>query len=462
MRNVISRMRSWFRAGGKKLPRFGGVLGDVRTGDHLLALLRVAVFTGGAVWTLVAPIPLMVRIRCGLLLGVFLGYGALVLWLVRRWPVRSGYVYLGALAADLAFLYFVFHQTGGMLSPFLPAAFLLAALAAVHYGPVIGVLAACASLGLAAVSDPARLGGRHWSEFPLTVIFVSLTAGYVGWLAERGARERRDIERLHEELGARAEDLSVAYEKCREMQDHLLHSERLATIGRMSAEMAHQVRNPLSSISLNLEMLEDEIRGGSALSRSEAHDLIAAIQDEIDNLVQVTESYLGFANLPPFRLEAANLNEIVQGMLVFARPQVEQRSANVTHRLEEGLPSVRVDRRQLKFAIMNVLTNALEAIPDGGRLRVRTESSNGRVDLLIADTGPGIERPDIARIFDPFFTTKQCGTGLGLSLARRIVEAHGGVISCRSVPRVGTTFRISLPRAGCQDGGPSREETDRA
>jgi signal transduction histidine kinase len=286
------------------------------------------------------------------------------------------------------------------------------------------------------------------SELPLMFIFVTLTAVYVGWLARREAEERRDVERLHEELSARAKDLEATYQRCKEAQDHLVHSERLATIGRMSAEMAHQVRNPLSSISLNLELLGDEIAGLNGGTAEEPRRLITAIQKEIDNLGELTESYLRFANLPPFRWESADLNEVVREILVFARPQIEQRGVTATHQLGDGLPPVRIDRRQLKFAVMNVLTNALEAMASGGRLRMRTRTNGGWVDLTISDTGPGIPKEDQARIFEPFFTTKQGGTGLGLSLTRRIVEAHGGRADCESILQVGTSFTLSLPLNG--------------
>ena len=426
-------------------------LGAFRTTDGMLALLRVAVFVGAAVWTVVAPVPTSVRVRCALLLGAFLGYGAVVLWLAQRWPARSRAIYLGALVADLAFLYFLFRETGGVASPFLPAAFLLAALTAFHHGPVLGVLAAWTALGLAMVSNVDPWPRPHWGELPLVFIFVTLTAGYVGWLARREAAERRDAERLRDELADRANDLGRAYEKCREVQDHLVHSERLATIGRMSAEMAHQVRNPLSAISLNLEMLEDDIAPAWDASRPEASKLIAAIHHEIDNLVEVTESYLNFAKLPPFKWEQASLNRMVEEILVLARPQIERADIKASQGLAEDLPRARVDRRQLKFAVMNLVSNALEAMSPGGRLRVATRTNGDHIEMAVSDTGLGIRAADMPKIFEPFFTTKQGGTGLGLSLVRRIVESHGGRIHCRSIHRVGTTFTISLPTNGCQD-----------
>jgi len=420
----------------------------LRSEDRMLMLVRCAVALGLGVWTASAPVTTPVRLHCALLLGVFLTYSVVLLACVSRWPQRRRGIYLGALGADLALLYFLFRDTGGISSPFMPAAFMLSALTAFHYGPALGVLAACATFALGIASNLSSFGERHWGEYPLLVIFVVLTAAYVGWIARREAQERREIEALHDELHAQARDIEKAYRRCRQVQDDLVHSERLATIGRMSAEMAHQVRNPLSSISLNLELLEDEIRYPTEGTGEESQNLIAAIRKEIGALADVTESYLRFAKLPPFRWEDVDLNDIVRDLTVFARPEIERRGIAVTQHLEKSLPPVRIDKRQFKFALASVVTNALEAMSAGGRLRISTSASNGTINLRIADTGVGIAREDVDRIFDPFFTTKQAGTGLGLSLTRRIVEAHGARIVCESIPNVGTTFSVSLPITG--------------
>jgi len=433
------------RRESKQPASHGRLWEQLHSEGRMTAFVRAAILAGCAAWTVFAPISPHVRLHCSILLFIFFAYSTLVTWLIGRFRERSRAIYLGALAADLALLYFLFGETGGAASPFMPAAFLLAVLTAFRYGPVLGVFAACTALGLAIVSDVAALEELHWSEFPLVIIFMILMAAHIGRLAKLEQQERRDIESLHEELLARARDVETAYRQCREAQDHLVHSERLATIGRMSAEMAHQVRNPLSAIGLNMELLEDEMARLHGGSQVEARRLIAAIQKEIDNLADVTESYLRFAQLPPFHWEKCRINSIVQELLFFASPQIEQRGVVVSQRLEKDVPRVRMDRRQFKFAVMNVLGNALEAMGRGGRLRIQTHRNGLMANLIISDTGPGILVEDMKHIFEPFFTTKQSGTGLGLALAQRIVESHGGRITCRSIRQVGTTFTISLP-----------------
>jgi len=395
-----------------------------------------------------APVSRTVRGWCAALLGVFLAYSLLVMWLVFRRRERARAIYLGALAADLLFLYFLFGRAGGIAGPFMPAAFLLTALTAFHYGPTVGISAVCAALAAAVLNKPGVVLETHWSALPLVLAAMVLTAACVSWLARRAAGARRRVKLLHKELRARERDIKAVRQRYSEVQDHLVHSERLATIGRMSAEMAHQVRNPLSSISLNLELIEDEIAYLPQRSANEVRKLTAAIHKEIDGLAGVTESYLRFAKMPPFRWERVDFSDIVRGISVFVRPQIERRAMKLSQRLVAPLPPVRIDRRQFKFAVLNVLENALDAMSPGGRLRIKTGLNNGSVELTIADTGSGIPAENMERIFEPFFTTKQSGTGLGLSLARRIIESHGGRIRCESIRQVGTTFTISLPVEG--------------
>jgi len=427
-------------------------------GDRVLLSLRAAAAVGVGIWIGFAPEAAGVRILCAALLAAFIVYSLLLAWLVLRRPRRARRAHQAVLLLDLSFIYAVLAESGGIASPLLPLGLLLTAMTGVVHGPVLATAASVAVVCLAGAGDVSALAEGRWNAL-LGPLMLGVAGGLLtGTLARGEAQGRAEIERLRAELRACAEDMRAVERRCREVQDHLVHSERLATIGRMSAEMAHQVRNPLSSISLNLELIEDEVEHLPRRSREEVRRLLAAIHKEIDNLAEVTESYLRFAKLPPFRWEKTDLNEIVRETIVFARPRIEQRGVTVTQRLDEALGTVRLDRRQFKFAVMNVIANALEAMAPGGRLRIRTRAENGQARLMIADTGVGIRREEMEKIFDPFYTTKQGGTGLGLSLTRRIVESHGGRIACESIPMVGTTFTLTLPVDGAEPEEAAHEQ----
>ena len=237
----------------------------------------------------------------------------------------------------------------------------------------------------------------------------------------------------------------------RRLEREMLQSERLATIGSMSAALAHEIRNPLGSIKLNLELLKDEIEGmerGAVTSTEEAASLLRPIASEVQRIHRVTESYLRFAKFPRGELAEESLNEILRGGIAFMRSQLELAKVRLVLELDDTLPRLPANAEHLWQALMNLIRNAMEAMPDGGLLTVSTFREDGDLAIRIADSGKGMSEEQRAHLFEPFFTTKHAGTGLGLALAQRIVHEHGGSIECQSVAGSGTAFTIRLPSRG--------------
>ncbi|MEM1416952.1 MAG: ATP-binding protein, partial [Myxococcota bacterium] len=225
----------------------------------------------------------------------------------------------------------------------------------------------------------------------------------------------------------------------------LIQTERLAAIGRMAAHVTHEVRNPLSSIGLNVELLGDEIAlpGGDA---DEARALLGAIQREIERLRGITEEYLRLARVPQPHLEADDLGELVRDIGRFVAPEMERAGVRFEVHVE-GTPAVAFDEGQLRQALLNLLRNAREALGEGGRVSLGLAPAEGGVALEVEDDGPGIDPAMRERIFELFETTKERGTGLGLPLTQQIVSAHGGTIRCVPGEGGGTRFEIRLPLA---------------
>ncbi|MBW2462524.1 MAG: HAMP domain-containing protein [Deltaproteobacteria bacterium] len=231
----------------------------------------------------------------------------------------------------------------------------------------------------------------------------------------------------------------------------LIHTERLAAIGRMAAHVTHEVRNPLSSIGLNVEMLEEELEGAGP----ETIALMRAITREIDRLTGITEEYLRLARLPQPHLEAEDLGTIIRSVATFVGREMEGSGVSLDVRVAEDLPQVALDEQQIRQALLNLLRNAREAMPDGGRVELEAAGSGTGVTLTVKDQGQGIPEAQRRRIFDLFYTTKERGTGLGLPLTRQIVVAHGGTIRCEGGPGEGTTFELVFPAA--RDVGTAHE-----
>jgi signal transduction histidine kinase len=246
-----------------------------------------------------------------------------------------------------------------------------------------------------------------------------------------------------DEIGDLAREFDAMAAAIQEREHRLIRSERLATVGRMAAHIAHEVRNPLASIGLNAELLGDEIgdRG------DEARRLVTSIIGEVDRLTEITETYLRFARLPRPKLERENVAAIVASVMDMSRGELAQAGVEVTVDIAPGLPDIPADEAQLRQALINLVRNAREALADAEtrRLDVAVRETAGRVVVTIHDSGAGIGASNMSKIFDPFFSTKERGTGLGLALVQQIVVDHGGQIEVASPPGAGTTFTLALP-----------------
>lgn len=235
----------------------------------------------------------------------------------------------------------------------------------------------------------------------------------------------------------------------KELEHQLLQSERLATIGEMSAKVAHEIRNPLSSISLNTELLYDEISNDNGERKSDAENLIQSILNEVDTLTAISDEYLQFARFPKLETRPASINEVLIELTKFFNKEIVQRCISLKENYAPDLPQILLDTKQIKQAFLNILKNSFESMPEGGELSITTRLKDENVEVNITDTGSGINRSDIRRVFDPFYSTKVKGTGLGLALTMKTVEGHGGDINCESTIAKGTTMTISFPVEGC-------------
>lgn len=264
-------------------------------------------------------------------------------------------------------------------------------------------------------------------------------------------RASRQIEAQRENLESQAGALTAANAELRAMQDQLRASERLAAIGEVSAAVAHGIRNPLASIRAAAQLVRDA-PGDSVV----AEKYLAAITTEVDRLGRWLRALLD--SVRPFELRVAPVdpNALIDDVLAVLRERIARAGIKLDLELAANAPALQADEVQLQQALLAVIENAVEVLPRGGTVAVRSERwenpTGPGVRLTIRDTGEGIPADRLARIFDPFYTTKTRGTGLGLAITRKVIEAHGGSVEVASGPGTGTTFTITLPAAP-----PSRE-----
>jgi PAS domain S-box-containing protein len=227
------------------------------------------------------------------------------------------------------------------------------------------------------------------------------------------------------------------------LTEKLIQAEKLAAVGQMSAHVAHEIRNPLTSILLHSELLEDELKEHD--KNEEGLELVRIIKEEIDRLSQITDEYLSYARLPRPKKQLVNPETEVSTVVSMLLPELERRKIETAIVCPERLPNIRIDRGQFKQLLINLIKNAEDAMPSGGSLEISLMRIKDNFLLLVKDSGYGIPPEITRRIFDPYFTTKDNGTGLGLSLVQYIANAHDGWVDVESQKGTGSTFIFSVP-----------------
>jgi PAS domain S-box-containing protein len=221
-------------------------------------------------------------------------------------------------------------------------------------------------------------------------------------------------------------------------------SERLAALGRVTAGVAHEVKNPLNSMRLWLENLKESL---SPDSDNGAQQAVQVLDKEIDRLDEVVKRFLDFTRPMEVRLEPTQLADILKEVLEVAQPQLRKANVQVARLLPIDVPEVYVDRALLRQAVLNLVLNAVEAMPGGGQLRLVLSRKGEMAEIVVGDTGKGIPVENRQKVFQLFFTTRPGGSGIGLASTFRIVQLHNGSIDFTSEVGRGTTFRIELPLA---------------
>ena len=306
---------------------------------------------------------------------------------------------------------------------------------------VFGAAMLGAALPLADVIADVRKSGAL-RAFPLVKLGEKVVDVAVVPLRDRAGSSGGDVLLLGDDVTARED-----------ARERLVQSERLAAIGRLAAQITHEIRNPLSSIGLNIELLGDDVEHLPPDRQGEVKSILDAVLAEVRRLAEITEGYLRFARLPAPQKTEADVGDLCAGLVAFTQGDAGNRGVNVELHVEQGLPAVAVDADRLRQALLNLLRNGLEAAGKGGTVRVSARrraqgDDDDGVELVIEDNGPGVPAASREKIFSPFFTTKKEGTGLGLVVAREIAREHGGDLVVADGALGGAAFVVTLPAAG--------------
>ena len=221
--------------------------------------------------------------------------------------------------------------------------------------------------------------------------------------------------------------------------------EEQAIVGALGAGLAHELRNPLSALRMNLQLLQEDWQNPVTEREKKGARKIEVLLRETNRLQSTLDNFLKFAAEHHLRREPVNLNRLLEELTAFVAPRAERAKIELRKEFDSALPDIDADPNLIRQAVMNLMINAEQAMPEGGTLTLRTEKNGRNVRLRILDTGKGIPASIQPRVFELFFSTRPSGTGLGLSLTKKIVEEHDGTIDIRSEPDRGTEATIELP-----------------
>jgi signal transduction histidine kinase len=315
----------------------------------------------------------------------------------------------------------------------------------VYYIPIlVGAVAYGLQGGLGVATLTAVLYLPHillqWGHEPLyrssqlaEIVLFLVFGAFAGILIDRVRQEREKHRKT-------AEELAEAYSQLHATFNRLRLVDRLSALGALSAGMAHEIRNPLGSITGAVEILEE-----MTPQEDQRREFVDIVQKEMNRLSTIVASQLDLVRSTPQERAPCDLRRVVKSVTELSRRQAEQQEVKISVELDEEFTTVEADEQGLRQAVLNLLINAIQSMPDGGQVRIRADSNGDRLRIIVDDEGPGLSAEALEHAFDPFFTTKQHGTGLGLSIAFQIVDQHGGDLRAENRDDGGARFVMELP-----------------
>jgi signal transduction histidine kinase len=255
---------------------------------------------------------------------------------------------------------------------------------------------------------------------------------------------RKFNEELEKKVKERTLELQQANEQLQTTQLALIRTEKEAAVGQIAAGVTHEIKNPLNSLSINAQMLLREVAEKFG-SESPSYESASLMRYEINRINNILEEFVKFAKFPEPRFFNNHINEVITEVFDLISPNAKDSRVTIKLSLQDDIPSFKFDARQFKEVLMNLSENAIKAMNAGDEMDIKTYMRDENVIITVTDSGEGIPEKNMGKIFTPFFSTKEGGLGLGLPIVQRIIESHGGKVSCTSTAGSGTSFEISLP-----------------
>jgi len=275
----------------------------------------------------------------------------------------------------------------------------------------------------------------------LFVLFIAFLGILTAMLIDRVEKE----EKAHAELNIAHQELSTYVQQLKESQEQLIQAEKLTSLGQLAASIAHEINNPLAGVLIYTQLLSKKV-AGDTFKKEEALGYLSKMESEVSRCSRIIRNLLDFARQTEPMLRLSDINQVIEQVLAMVGHQAKLQNIEVVKEFSPSLPKVMADFDQLQQIFTNLTLNAIQAMPDGGRLTIRSSAVDSEVRIDVQDTGSGISKENMSKLFTPFFTTKSKGKGVGLGLAvvHGIIERHKGRIKVQSEVGKGTTFSVYL------------------
>lgn len=406
------------------------------TVDSYFLLLRLITVAGGVIYYLFTSHDYSAHQVFARFFPLYLLYSGLLYAAIFCWPQAIRSFYLITLVADMLFIFVLILFVGLFVGSFFIAFYLLVAIHSFYFGLRLGLSAGLVASLLYGYAYVALDGSSliPWPDFLVRITFLFLIALSLGLLAERGKKARKTVEELNSELARKNSVLEQAY--------------RHLSIGKLIGEIFESINSPCGIMAARAELLTQEAKEKNL--PAEILRGLEIIRKCSHQIAQVTKALSALSKQKGFEMKPLDLNQLVEENLLLMERGLKERGIAVDKRLTPRLPLIQGDPYELKGVLINLISNAMDALPRGGTIGISTQlgsSNSGVVECTITDNGAGIPKENLERIFNPFFTTKQNtgGIGLGLSTSLSVMKKHNGLITVKSRPGEGSSFSLSLP-----------------